>query len=285
MEENVNYEHKDYFYDGNYIPEENILEDNMDEETYYANLEKEYNTESEPPAAPVNPKRQKTGKEYYDMCKAFDNLDPYTYRSHNKASKYIIELLDSWYKTTDGTKMTVPNSTGTADHIIVKFPIKKKPDLRRIIPKSFIELIYNKYDAKYINNNSFLKRIFYNEADNSLIIKEVKITITWLVCYVNGKNIDNYIITNPNEWEYYQCSHRCAEMGLKDYDTKYGGKWRCIDPKCLYWEDASTNQSRGNSMCRLKCQHKDCNSGMHYCLCNDGFIKPDGSRIHDPPCW
>lgn len=85
----------------------------------------------------------------------------------------------------------------------------------------------------------------------------------WLVCFLNGILPDT---TKPG-WEYFQCSHRCVEFGL---DGSV-----CVDPKCLVWEPASANYSRGYTagICCLPCQHDVCRATR--CQC---------AEIHHPPC-
>lgn len=103
--------------------------------------------------------------------------------------------------------------------------------------------------------------------DCTLTLKSKKYSMTWLICYLSNilpnKNIDM--------WEYFQCSHLCIQYGLpKGY--------YCIDPRCLVWEDASTNQSRGSkskgiNLCTRKCGHDGCSKIV--CVC---------SNLHDPHC-
>jgi len=87
--------------------------------------------------------------------------------------------------------------------------------------------------------------------------KRAKVPHTWFVCYVYNIFPDQ----NIADWEYYQCSHLCTNG-------------ECITQTHLHWEDAATNQSRGNLFCRRKCKHGDCKE-INVCACQ---------VFHNPHC-
>lgn len=89
-----------------------------------------------------------------------------------------------------------------------------------------------------------------------------KITIAWVVCYLN----DIYPDMTQSDWKYYECSHRCVEYNLE-------ARYICIDPDCLVWESKAINQSRGQQFCVRNCVHQGCEVSV--CECQG---------IHDPPC-
>jgi len=242
-------------------------------------------TGPEPTVPDKNKQLHKTGREYYDMCEAFDDYDVDVKERKNKyIYKYIFNLIFTWFTVGSNTLKDVPTVTGVYDHSIVRLPASYK-DLRKILPIDLMKKLFDRYDKVYIDNNSFLKSRFYNTKGEFGIKKDIKVTITWLICYLKRKYIGpNTKICKPG-WEYYQCSHRCAEEGLEKYNTDDLYIWRCIDPLCLFWEDASTNQSRGNRICRAPCTHDNCQSGLCNCQCNDGFRTSTGEKYHDPPCW
>jgi hypothetical protein len=81
--------------------------------------------------------------------------------------------------------------------------------------------------------------------------------ITWIVCYVFGIYPDQ----SKRGWEYFQCSHVCTN-GV------------CASNEHLVWEDASSNQSRGNQYCTKRCVHDNC-TFQTVCACQS---------LHSPPC-
>lgn len=90
-----------------------------------------------------------------------------------------------------------------------------------------------------------------------------KVTMTWIVCYLEGILPD----TSKPGWETAECSHRCISYGLK------ADKKECVEPSCLVWESKSANQSRGNAFCTRLCAHSTC--GATVCVCQG---------LHTPPC-
>jgi hypothetical protein len=87
-----------------------------------------------------------------------------------------------------------------------------------------------------------------------------KVTITWVVCYLNNIYPDQ----TKEGWRLFECSHRCIESELPQGT-------RCLDASCLCWESKRDNQSRGNQYCCKNCTH--CNAPICHC-----------QQFHLPPC-
>lgn len=86
-------------------------------------------------------------------------------------------------------------------------------------------------------------------------VDKAKIPHSWFVCFVHNV-LPN--VQNPN-WKTFQCSHRCTNSV-------------CVNPLHLCWENASTNQSRGNPYCKRRCVHTTCTAN-NVCECQ-GFHVP-----------
>jgi hypothetical protein len=90
--------------------------------------------------------------------------------------------------------------------------------------------------------------------------KDMRVEGHWLTCYIENILPDQTL----QDWEYFECSHRCISYNLGDDDF-------CVDKDCIVWESKSVNQSRGYGLCWRDCGH--CNNILCYC-----------QELHDPPC-
>lgn len=90
-----------------------------------------------------------------------------------------------------------------------------------------------------------------------------KVTLTWIVCYLNN-NLPNPTIEG---WENFECSHICLCAGNGNKSD-----YVCLLPKHLVWESSSENQSRGYELCMKMC----------HCGCGDTLCRV--SNLHNPHC-
>lgn len=178
---------------------------------------------------------QRHGARFKEFCQAADK------------NPNIKKQMKLWLaKKYDGELRTT--ATG-AKHRVVK----SDPDLRVCVPKS--ENFEKGKDGNGLH--SMLQAQGWTQE---------KITLTWVVCYVN----DIVIEEDTESSNDYECSHRCCE-----YDTqgkRMSDGYRCIDSSCLTWESKSVNQERANVSCRKMCH---CGCGRTVCEAN---------KVHNPPC-
>jgi hypothetical protein len=251
---------------------------------------------------------------YMDMVLFLNLIDQFIPRPKERAPYRI--LYNYLYGGQLNSKKVL-TITGAYNHLIfgIKKKVddkkkKKKRDNRRNMPVELVKIIT---DFVMINSllhggyNYFIQQHPWIEKINFTAKRiEIKVPITWMVCYVNNiypeyRYLDLFpdphptlFPIKPNEDDYYdyqfalecikecidyECSHICAEHGIPE-DDEY--EWHCMDVKCLTWESKSTNQSRGNQVCRKQCTHPYCKKKKRswVCKCNNGY-----NGYHNPPCW
>jgi len=127
-----------------------------------------------------------------------------------------------------------------------------KKDGRVQLPNFIIQWI--------INNNNHSWRITFDK--NNRPSGGSKVTLTWLICYVEEIIPDSNVVN----WDYFECSHLCLCAGI--------GKsvWVCTIPEHLCWESSSSNQSRGYGNC------------LRLCHCGCGKTLCELYNMHNPPC-
>jgi len=206
--------------------------------------EKKKNSKSAPRKAAG--KNTNHGERYKNFCTCADknpNIKSQIalYLKHLRDNKKILNK-----NTSTGKEHEVYDCTNNAQMF---------DDLRVVIPKS--KDFGKAKDGKGIYSMLTSEECGYKGGE--------KITLTWLVAYEAGVEVD----TTKEGWKFFECSHLCC-----DYDEN-GNRlqgYRCVDGKCLVFENKSDNQARANKSCRKIC-HCGCNATI--CAAN---------KIHDPPC-
>lgn len=204
---------------------------------------------------------QKNAQRYFQLCKDLDAIKN-TYKrevpknqSQNKYPKsvqgesYLVTHLKYWIQTYVDTSKEYKTRTNVPHQVMSNTQDGRRP-LPSTIVKACHEALPNSVEWKPTSGNKL----------------ERKVTVTWIVCYLNNIHPD----TTKQNWEAFDCSHCCICWGLKEFNLV------CIDFKCLCWESKAINQERGNSYCCKKCQHTGCtDQNGTICKCNS---------LHDPPC-